>query len=1477
MLLSGVLSSFSQDIFISQYIEDASGGSFYKGIEIVNNTGADIDFTANNLEVFWGNNGNDRANSSNNPLATINSGVLADRAVMVLGTTDLISFVNANSPGVTTADVNFGFNGDDALILVYGGTDIDMFGIEGQDPGSFWIGNGVSTQNRNIQIQQGITTGDADGWSDPSTRFEDVADGNDPTGFGISPFPTNNPAPVQPLFAELPFTEDFQGQSDLSPFEAFSVSGSADWYLGDRNGDFWAEANAFGAQGPSDDWLISPAFDLRKYNNKELGFEYVQRFSDNNTSDPLQLLYSTDYDGISDPTNATWNVINAGIDNQRDDWDFDVIAPFNIDNISFRNVRFAFRYRSSGNGGGETARIRVDDISITGNRIAGNPTQLSIAETRPVSPIQNLNFQVIVEALDANGIPQDVAQDTDIEIQLAMGNGQLNGTTTATIPSGDYFTTVTVSYDAEETFEIIAVDRSTNLIQSANYQLTTSQGPSYLEIEDLERKAYVDVRHPEYYVTARNQDGSLNMNYDAFDVDLILYDLAGQPVDTVVSTFSQGTATFTNTEFETVGSFDVGAISQGLSENMRMPLDVNATPALTDRIVPKYFMGYFDGGQVYNEQIPNWALVTLENLHPNTEYNYTSAMVEDDYYQLGLNLLQGARSRGININYDDRTGEYWVNDFGRFNGDPDCKQERRYSTFVTGPGETSKDIWIPMLMNGDGMFASPLNSTEGDTLYWTVEIADENLNSIRRVQSQLPSEVIKFNPNPNDRQYSATGLWDDDTDLAPDTYLALYEETNDTRPYTVAKVMNGMTGIQTVFDYDPVTCNPERGFDQGTPDFYSRLSGVWELAGPAPNNYSGFTPGTPGAWATFIPNDSRLEKIEHLFRDGSINESYESPTAFWDGVNLDMTQREELGVNNAIQLQVPQLEVISYQDPINNEYCNDRDVVDITFLARGIAVVDVYFIDGTGRRNLLINNLDVNANEVNDIIDTTFAVRPQDFTEDPNLQLYIEAVDDPIYNDISLPFTLFDSPRIFSQSQSAVYCQGDEIILGSTSNGTNLTYQWFKDGLPIPGATSNGLVFASADYTDSGVYEFQITGENVCPVAQSDSIVIHVARDTEITEQPMNASGAIGGSAQFTFDAHANGLPPTYRTNIQWYRDSLPMENNDRVSGAQSDILHIRDLAFDDFFTPDTVAREYYAMIIGRCDTAYTVSVMIEESSFVINSIQSVSEVCSGEPLTFSVDATTRGNDQIMYQWIKDGVDLVDDMNITGSMTSALNIASSEIANEGEYAVRIYSNNNMTGVVSTPFDLDVKEGPAITQDLDVASNLSAGDPLNLSVTATGDADLRYEWFKDGVSVQDDIVNTYSIPATATGDTGEYFVVISNDCGQIQSASTIVTVTSGSVVSSVEEMIDGVWVGNPSPNPSNGSSAIKINMVRASEVSLNVISATGQTIKTIEKGMMAAGVYTINIDLGELNLPNGQYFVQVTIGNRTEMRKIGFIK
>lgn len=210
-------------VIVSQYIETNSGTT-PKGIEIFNVSGSDITFSAgNNLQVYQGTNG---AACTAIAATNITSGTLAADEVWVIGTPDLTTYATNNGTGLSgTTDYNFSYNGDDALQLYLGGTLQDVFGTCGNDPGSAWSGGGVSTANNNIQLKTGICTGSLTNWTDPSARFDQIANGSTMTGFGNPPVPCAPPSGPVIMVSPASLSGFSTPEGTLSASQTFTVSG----------------------------------------------------------------------------------------------------------------------------------------------------------------------------------------------------------------------------------------------------------------------------------------------------------------------------------------------------------------------------------------------------------------------------------------------------------------------------------------------------------------------------------------------------------------------------------------------------------------------------------------------------------------------------------------------------------------------------------------------------------------------------------------------------------------------------------------------------------------------------------------------------------------------------------------------------------------------------------------------------------------------------------------------------------------------------------------------------------------------------------------------------------------------------------------------------------------------------------------------------------------------------------------------------
>ena len=159
-------------------------------------------------------------------------------------------------------------------------------------------------------------------------------------------------------------SEDFNGDiiSDTS-YTSISAASTADWVIEERGGQKGAIANGYGADGASDDWLVSPAVVLPAGECAELVFDHYRKYD----GPALQVMVSTDYDGGGDPSTANWDAYEIAHDDIDDSW-----ATRTVDLCGYSGtVYVAFRYTSTGTGSGDGARIGVDNAMIVRKTVEG--------------------------------------------------------------------------------------------------------------------------------------------------------------------------------------------------------------------------------------------------------------------------------------------------------------------------------------------------------------------------------------------------------------------------------------------------------------------------------------------------------------------------------------------------------------------------------------------------------------------------------------------------------------------------------------------------------------------------------------------------------------------------------------------------------------------------------------------------------------------------------------------------------------------------------------------------------------------------------------------------------------------------------------------------------------------------------------------------------------------------------------------------
>ncbi len=135
--------------------------------------------------------------------------------------------------------------------------------------------------------------------------------------------------------------KDFEDQSITSGgWTTQYPSGSISWTIASFSSNYYANITNGSSQLVGESWLISPPFDLSSTTNPMFNFE-TATYSSNSA---LQVMISTNYDGISSPSTAAWTDITSSFSFSSGGWTWTNSSNFDLTPYQQAGVYIAFKY-----------------------------------------------------------------------------------------------------------------------------------------------------------------------------------------------------------------------------------------------------------------------------------------------------------------------------------------------------------------------------------------------------------------------------------------------------------------------------------------------------------------------------------------------------------------------------------------------------------------------------------------------------------------------------------------------------------------------------------------------------------------------------------------------------------------------------------------------------------------------------------------------------------------------------------------------------------------------------------------------------------------------------------------------------------------------------------------------------------------------------------------------------------------------------
>lgn len=464
-------------------------------------------------------------------------------------------------------------------------------------------------------------------------------------------------------------------------------------------------------------------------------------------------------------------------------------------------------------------------------------------------------------------------------------------------------------------------------------------------------------------------------------------------------------------------------------------------------------------------------------------------------------------------------------------------------------------------------------------------------------------------------------------------------------------------------------------------------------------------------------------------------------------------------------------------------------------------------------------------------------------------------------------------PSIKTQPINTNVCENGTATLFLECIGTNMTFQWYQNGVQLSNTNSSTLSIPNVLVARSGKYYCKISG-SCDPATTSSTVTLNINNAPVISLNPLSKNIAEGGSVTFTVGSSTTAIPITY----QWYKGAT------LLTGQTNSSLVLSNLTIND-------NGDYNCKLTNDCGTTTsgvaTLTVTSAGNGILNLASNSVvfGEVLQNKPeekiLTdflsntgkkaLKITAVTlKGSEKANFAIKGLTLPVTIDAGKTQSIsvvftpgTRGLNTAVADFVTEDNQTLSLglvgKSSIDKAGLTlnNNNFNVNAKINQSVSTTLTLTNNTSF--PETVSSINVSDNNFTVSspsgTFTLDANKSKDIVVTFN-PKVA----GTYSCTVSIKADY--AISTLKAYLTSVVNSSVEYEEDLISNMNVVPNPIDGNSEISFVIPTLQSFEFRIIDAQGRTVRLFDEPLLVSGNYSIKWDGTDNNnipLSSGVYY------------------